>query len=208
MMPRARLFNTAIILLTIGILGLISLRLMADQNNMSMMNWNGWMMGKNMPPGINPADLPKPNSEGAQLVGKYCSQCHGVPGPGLHIKSEWPDVIARMNQRMQMMSGGGMMMRIDAPIDNEIKVITAYLEDNAQQSIDKNQFAGDDTAPGKAFKQVCAQCHALPDPSQHTASEWPDVVERMRTNISVMGKPLPDEVTTEQIVNFLQKYSK
>ena len=41
------------------------------------------MMGNLLPLGINPAALPQPHSEGARLMQHYCTQCHGLPGPGL-----------------------------------------------------------------------------------------------------------------------------
>lgn len=202
-----RLLTTALTLLLIGIVGQFSVRSMAQQNNMSMMGGMGGMMGSRMPAGINPGQLPEPKSEGARLLGQYCSQCHGVPGPGLHTAAEWPDTIARMNRRMQMMSGGGMMMRIEAPDNNELKILTAYLEKNAQRTIDVNELMGADTPGGQAFQKTCSQCHALPDPTQHTRNEWPAVIERMRMNMSTMGKQLPDQTTTDRILGFLQMHA-
>ncbi len=84
-----------------------------------------------MPQGIKPSQLPEPDSEGARLLGRYCSQCHGVPGPGMHIADEWPNVVARMNRRMQMMSRKRTMMRIEAPDNNELEILMAYLKKNA-----------------------------------------------------------------------------
>lgn len=202
-----RLLTTALTLLFIGIVGQFSVRSMAQQNNMSMMGGMGCMMGNRMPPGINPNQLPEPKSEGARLLGQYCSQCHGVPGPGLHTPNEWPNVIARMNRRMQMMSGGRMMMRIEAPDANELKILTAYLEKNAQRTIDVNELTGADTPGGQAFQKTCSQCHALPDPAQHTSNEWSVVIERMRMNMSTMGKQLPDQTSTDRILGFLQMHA-
>jgi len=182
-------------------------RQLLQQNHMPMMGGTGCMMGNRMPPGINPNQLPEPKSEGARLLGQYCSQCHGVPGPGLHTPNEWPNVITRMNRRMQMMSGGRMMMRIEAPNDNELKILMAYLEKNAQQTIAANKLAGANTPEGQAFQKICAQCHALPDPAQHTSNEWPAVIERMRKNMSSMGKQLPDQSTADKILGFLQTHS-
>jgi len=199
-----QLLTTAITLLLIGIVGLFSVRSMAQQNHMPMMGGTGCMMGNRMPPGINPNQLPEPKSEGARLLGQYCSQCHGVPGPGLHTPNEWPN---GMNRRMQMMSGGRMMMRIEAPNDNELKILMAYLEKNAQQTIAANKLAGANTPEGQAFQKICAQCHALPDPAQHTSNEWPAVIERMRKNMSSMGKQLPDQSTADKILGFLQTHS-
>jgi len=207
-MKRNRRLLTAIFtLLIIGSSGQFAVRGMAQQNPMGMMGGRSCMMANRMPQGINPDQLPDPDSEGARLLGQYCSQCHGVPGPGMHTASEWPTVVARMNRRMQMMSGGGMMMRIEAPDDNELDILSAYLEKNAQRTVDVRKLTGADTPGGLAFQKTCAQCHALPDPAQHTSSEWPAVIERMHTNMAAMGKQLPDQATTEGILGFLQAHA-
>ena len=62
------------------------------------------MMGNMLPLGINPASLPQPHSEGARLMQHYCTQCHGLPGPGLHTAAGWPAVVARMAARERMLS--------------------------------------------------------------------------------------------------------
>ncbi|HEC20252.1 MAG TPA: hypothetical protein ENI97_13045 [Gammaproteobacteria bacterium] len=198
-----RLLTTAIAMLVIGIGGQFAVRAMAQQNPMGMMGGRSCMMGNRMPQGINPGQLPDPDSEGARLLGQYCSQCHGVPGPGMHTASEWPTVVARMNRRMQMMRGGRMMIRIEAPDDNELGILRAYLEKNGQRAVDMSKLVGADTPGGLTFQKTCAQCHALPDPAQHTRNEWPAVIERMRTNMTAMGNQLPDQAATEGILSFL-----
>jgi len=194
-------------MLVIGIGSQFAVRAMVQQNPMGMMGGRGCMMANRMPQGIDPRQLPDPDSEGARLLGQYCSQCHGVPGPGMHTASEWSTVVARMNRRMQMMSGGRMMTRIEAPDDNELDILRAYLEKNGQRAVDVSKLSGADTPGGLAFQKTCAQCHALPDPVQHTSHEWPAVIERMRTNMTAMGKQLPDQATTEEILNFLQAHT-
>jgi len=166
------------------------------------------MMGDVLPPGIDPAQLPAPTSKGAKLLGRYCMQCHNLPGPGMHTAQEWPAVVARMNQRMQMMSGHGMMGmmmgQVEAPSANELQSILDYLQAHAQRPIDPTQYPELATAAGRAFQTTCAQCHALPDPKQHSANEWPGVVARMQQNMRTMGKPVPDEKALGEIIGFLQ----
>jgi hypothetical protein len=55
--------------------------------------------------------------------------------------------------------------------------------------------------------RYCTQCHALPDPKQHTAHEWPAVVVRMKKNMSIMGKDVPVETKTKEIIGFLQRHA-
>jgi len=210
-----------VILLLGGVLGLATLAgsrpSMAEMmGNHSMMDRDGrmgmmrGMMGERMPPGIDPADLPDSQSEGAQLVKNYCSQCHDLPAPGLHTDSEWPTVVARMNHRMQMMSGRGgmwMMHDIKAPSEQELDTLIRYLQANALEVMDTTEHTSIDSPAGIAFQQTCSRCHSLPDPKQHTADEWPTVVERMTQNMTKMGKSVPDKTTLGDIVSFLQKHA-
>lgn len=167
------------------------------------------MMGDVLPPGIDPAQLPAPTSKGARLLTRYCMQCHNLPGPGMHTAPEWPAVVHRMNQRMQMMSGHGMMMgQVEAPSADELQSVLDYLQAHAQRPIDPNRYPELATAAGRAFQRTCAHCHALPDPQQHTAKEWPAVVGRMQQNMRTMGRTVPDEQTLGEIIGFLQRHAR
>jgi len=77
-----------------------------------------------------------------------------------------------------------------------------------QQPIDKARYKDLDTAAGKSFTTTCSQCHAAPDPRQHTAKEWPAVVQRMIRNMERLGKPVPDQATLNTILGFLQKHAR
>lgn len=162
------------------------------------------MMGNALPLGMDPALLPDPQSVGAQLLQQTCTQCHNLPGPGLHTASEWPQVLARMNMRMQMMRG---IMGVVAPTGAELETVLAYLQEHAYQPIDSAKYPDLETKAGRVFSTVCAQCHALPDPRQHGAQEWPAVVARMRHNMTVMGKMVPDDATIREVLDFLQRNS-
>ena len=163
------------------------------------------MMGDILPP-MNPDQLPDPDSKGARLLQQFCTQCHNLPGPGLHTAAEWPAVVVRMNRRMQMMSRQGMMMGgIEAPDKQELATILGYLKTNAQKPLATRSAPGLETAAGKAFRDFCSQCHALPDPGQHNAKKWPGVVERMKGYMEPMGKRVPDEKTLREILGFLQR---
>lgn len=169
------------------------------------------MMGGMLPPGIAPSELPEPQSAGARLLDRYCTQCHDLPGPGLHTGAEWPAVVARMNTRMQMMGGGmmeGSMMNIAAPTRGELKTLLVYLQQHAQRPIDRSALPDLDSPAGRTFAATCAQCHALPDPGQHSAAEWPAVVGRMKGHMAAMGKPVPGEAQSGVIVGFLQRHGR
>lgn len=163
------------------------------------------MMGGTVPPGIDPALLPEPQSSGANALQHYCGQCHGLPGPGMHTEGEWPAVVDRMNRRMQMMKG---MMQIEAPPPAELQTLVEYLQQHAQRPLDPAAYPNLATPAGQTFRVTCSQCHALPEPRQHAAQEWPAVVERMRKNMMAMGKRIPDREETAAIIGFLQQHAK
>lgn len=206
-----------IVLLIIGVIGLSALSgmrpatagmmggaMMMDRAGMKEMMKN--MMGAQLPPGLDPEHLPDPRSTGAQLLARYCTQCHELPGSGLHTADEWPSVVDRMNRRMRMM--GGMMHDIEAPNNDELLTLVAYLQQHAQMPIDRARYTDLSAPSGKLFEATCSQCHVLPDPKQHTSDEWPGVVGRMTQNMKTMGKPLPDRATLKTVIKFLQTHAK
>jgi cytochrome c5 len=168
------------------------------------------MMGDVLPPGIDPKLLPDPGARGARLLERYCTQCHNLPGPGMHTAAEWPAVVQRMNGRMQMMRGGmmgGARMQVHAPSAAELGMLIEYLQEHAQKPL-RASYPDLDSPAGRAFRATCAQCHALPDPEQHSAQEWPSVVGRMQRNMAVMGKPAPQDATIREIVGFLERHAR
>ncbi|MHB9021275.1 MAG: hypothetical protein ACYC3A_05560 [Halothiobacillus sp.] len=90
----------------------------------------GMMMGGAMPRGVDPAQLPEPQSAGARLVNQYCTQCHGLPTPALHSAPGWSPVVGRMNARMQWMSRNS-NMGISAPTQVELQTIMGYMQAHA-----------------------------------------------------------------------------
>ena len=90
----------------------------------------GMMMGGEMPRGVDPAQLPEPQSAGARLVNQYCTQCHGLPAPALHSAPGWSPVVGRMNARMQWMRQNS-GMGIAAPTPEELKAIIGYMQTHA-----------------------------------------------------------------------------
>jgi len=177
--------------------------MMDHGDRMGMM---GGVMGERMPPGIDPTNLPDPQSEGARLIKRYCNQCHNLPAPGLHTAAEWPNVVARMNHRMQMMSGRSkmwMMRDIEAPLQQELDTLLIYLQTNALKVMDITEHPEMDSPAGIAFQQACSGCHSLPDPGQHTEDEWLAVVKRMTQNMTKMGKSVSDKTTPHAVVIFV-----
>jgi hypothetical protein len=126
------------------------------------------MMGDVLPPGVDPNLLPEPESRGARLLERYCTQCHNLPGPGIHTATEWPLVVNRMNGRMQMMSGGGMMgggmMGVSVPSAPELNALNEYLLKHAQKP----------NLPGGMRTMPCA--------ARPAATHFPGVADRRHSH--------------------------
>jgi len=64
-----------------------------------------------------------------------------------------------------------------------------------------------DSPAGRLFAQTCSQCHALPDPRQHTAAQWPSVVARMELHMKQSDMPLSGRRETKDIDAFLEQHT-
>jgi len=155
-----------------------------------------------MPPGMQPGDLPQPESQGAILLQTYCSQCHALPGPGRHTSDEWQVVLDKMNLLMDVTSRfGGLMGKVKVPGTGDEELLRAYLTNNALRAMQEK--------PGgmgaAAFTSHCGSCHALPDAGQHSLEEWPAVLKRMQRNMTVMKYSPPTREHMVQIQYFLEQ---
>ena len=180
---------------------------------------HGRMLERILPPSIEPAQLPEPDSEGARLTARYCVQCHYLPSPQMHTAEKWNTIVVRMVWRMQGKGNLGALMKemmesVQAPAEPEVAVLTRYLRKHGQKEMDPADPALK-TEAGKMFGIACTQCHELPDPQRHTAREWPAVVQRMKRHIAwantVVGpdylKTTP-VLETREIIRFLQRYAR
>lgn len=163
------------------------------------------MMGELVPIGTKPELLVDTNSKGASILKKYCAQCHNLPAPKMHTSLEWPAVVSRMKQRMAM--HGQMMGGIVVPTAQELSDLVDYLKSNAIKPFDRSRGMDLSTPSGQAFSSTCSACHGLPDPSQHTAKAWPEIVTRMQRNRVIMRKTTPSEETKEMLIKYLQRHA-
>lgn len=179
---------------------------MMDQEHMKEMMQK--MMGGMLPPGIRPPDLPEPESPGAKLLSTYCAQCHHLPSPRMHTAADWPRVAGRMLMRERMMAGmRGMMMQVKAPTSQDEEALLQYLKAHAMQALSPTAVPAPDSPGAALFQQTCAQCHALPEPKQHTALEWTAVVKRMRENMKNMGRREITDQEARDITAYLERHS-
>jgi len=96
------------------------------------------------------------------------------------------------------MMGGGMM---GGGIMGGYEPNGSYGRNPQQGSADLNSRAG------KIYAQTCNRCHALPDPQQHTAQQWPAVVARMEQHMRDARQPLPEKDEIKEIDTFLAQHA-
>jgi len=125
------------LLLVTGFVGL----LLTPSTHYTMIGMMQYLTKTTMPRGIELSSLPKSHSEPASLLARYCTQCHELPGPGMHTRDEWPIVINRMTQYMQTMH----TFHINRPSVQELESILNYLQEYAQIAINKSQYTDLDT---------------------------------------------------------------
>jgi cytochrome c5 len=153
------------------------------------------------PAGLNVADLPEPGSAGAQLLGRYCAQCHALPTPGAHSATDWPSVARRMWLRMDWLPAS---LGVRAPTLAERFTILDYLTTNALKVSGANLPAG---RGREVFSLICSRCHALPDPRVHSPDDWPTVFSRMERNMERMKVAGPTAEQASDLLLYLQTVS-
>src|ERR1044071_9373705 len=108
------------------------------------------------PPGIAPGDLPEPATPGAQLMAKYCIQCHSLPSPAMHSATDWPRVLRRMWLRMDRLPDSFEVRTAD---EGDRITLLGYVTANALRVSGTELPAG---AGREDFAVTCSRCHALP----------------------------------------------
>ena len=181
---------------------------------------HGPMLERILPPTFEVDQLPEALSRGAQLVVRYCVQCHNLPNPAMHHAAKWPGIVQRMVLRMEGHGNMGALMQdmmsgVSAPGRDETKMLLAYLRKHSQKPIDAARYPALQRPEGRSFRLACQQCHVLPDPRRHTAAEWPAVISRMQKNMEWMNRvvgnqrdPTEPQLRIEEINAFLQRYAK
>ncbi|MBI3609250.1 MAG: cytochrome c [Nitrospirae bacterium] len=159
-------------------------------------------------PELLPEQLPDPKTEGAGLTVRYCAQCHNLPSPVTHSAEEWREVMSRMDRYMSGHMRPHGMMRIHRPTAEEQEALLQYLQRNALRTFSGPSLPDAGSPGAERYKTVCGRCHAVPDPTLHTAGEWPSVVERMRRNMKVMGKPAIMDAERAEISDYLKRHAR
>lgn len=180
---------------------------------------HGAWLSRILPPAATPERLPEPESRGAQLLLRYCVQCHHLPSPAMHHAEKWPRIVDRMVLRMKGHGNMGALMKdmmggVAWPSEEETHALLDYLQQHAQLPIQESRYADLATA-GRSFREACSQCHVLPDPASRKPQEWRDIVERMSRNMQWMNRVVgsrPDarepQLAVEEIVGYLERHAR
>jgi cytochrome c5 len=155
-----------------------------------------------LPPPMAAADLPEPQSQGAQLVAQNCGgACHSIPAPNSHTATDWPVVLRRMWLR-----AGQLDTALHAPVpDNAARiVISEYLIANA---LKPSAGTLPDYPGQEQYIVTCGRCHGLPDPSQHSPQDWAAVVRRMNTRMETMLGDVLTGAQIQAVVMYLEQAS-
>ncbi len=112
----------------------------ADAKQRWAQNPYGPMLERILPPTFGVSRLPQPESPGAQVMVKYCVQCHNLPNPAMHHAAKWPVILDGMVVRMQGKGNMGtlmldMMAGVAAPPSEEgTRLLAAHLGRNAKKT--------------------------------------------------------------------------
>lgn len=150
-----------------------------------------------MPPVLQAAQLPQPESTAARLLADYCGQCHNLPHPGLHTAAEWRAVSRDMYLLTEVTARfeGRPGLRIPGP--PERAQIDAYLEEQALRPLPEG------SAAPAVYREVCGDCHAAPDPALYPRDEWPAVFARMAGHRGAMAREPLDPLRATRVLAYL-----
>lgn len=80
--------------------------------------------------------------------------------------------------------------------------------DLPQGNVTKVSLPEPESAGAKVMKDNCANCHAAPSPSVHTAGEWPNVIYRMQEHRRMNGLSLIAPEQQELLLDYLKRHAK
>lgn len=160
------------------------------------------------PSGFKEEFLIDRESYAARLFIKTCIQCHDLPNPKGQAADEWPAVVIRMLDRLQRRKVLSMNSKpLFLPSAEEGSKIMDYLSEYGFKKAPPH-LTKDPSPPAALFVTICSQCHALPDPSQHTAAEWGTTLPRMEGHMAQMKKRALNEDERSTLLAFLSGQAK
>ncbi len=157
-----------------------------------------------MPPDMSPTLLPEPASKGAQVLQRYCTQCHYLTGPGRHTREEWPAVLARMEALMRVSHFyRGLLGPVAMPDAEEKAALHDYLDHHALHPLPPAPAGAPPVGAERAWRAICGDCHAAPDPRAYPETAWPILLARMDAHRTVMARQPLSGAQTKAVEAFL-----
>ena len=203
--------NTIFITLTAIVIGLATFLILNDYSHIQtpdrpLFDANEQALSNGLI-GIDKRLIPEANSRAAGLYDSACAFCHDLPAPASHDAMEWGFVVDRMEELIIELKGRE--KRVDVPWDGGIKnEILAYLERHAFEGMNPDDLPGRPEKGAKLFKEVCATCHTLPDPSMHSLAVWEYVISKMQHFQKDMGLPFMTEDEVAAVLEYLKPLSR
>ncbi len=157
--------------------------------------------------GIDKRLIPEAGGREAGLYDAACAFCHDLPDPASHDEVEWEFVVDRMEELIVELKGRE--KRVVVPWDEGIrKGIVDYLARHAFEGMDPDDLPNSPEKGAKLFREVCATCHTLPDPSMHSPAVWEYVVSKMQHFQKDMGLPVMTEDDVAAVLEYLESLSR
>ena len=157
--------------------------------------------------GIDKRLIPEADSRSAGIYNEACAFCHDLPDPASHDAFEWGYVVDRMEELIIELKGRE--KRVDVPWDGGVKKeILAYLEGHAFKGMNPDDLPDRPEKGAKLFKEVCASCHTLPDPSMHSLAVWEYVINKMQHFQKEMGLTVMTEEVVATVLEYLEPLSR
>jgi len=164
----------------------------------------GWVPARN-----EPAALPNAESRGAKLLGKYCTQCHGLPDPKAYSADEWPRIMGHMSTHIKAVGSRRChLLQLVVPTEEEKGEILTFLRQSAFEPLNAGPKVPLTGEGANLYLSFCAQCHELPHPRQHRVSEWPKIVDRMQDYAYFIGRRTITDKENAAIAEFLKSQAR
>lgn len=91
------------------------------------------------------------------------------------------------------------------------EMMQRMMEDQLPPGIDEANLPEPKSQGARLLARYCIQCHDLPPPALHTASEWPKVMARMERHMQMMARMGSIQNPTDQeqtaILSYLQQHA-
>ena len=151
--------------------------------------------------GMNEKYVPEAGGKEAALYIESCAFCHDLPDPSSHDAIEWGFVIERMETLIvEVKNQKGVAIPWDGDRGDRI---LGYLQRHAFQGMNPDDLPDSPERGAKLFKEACAACHTLPDPSMHSMRVWEYVLSKMQQFQKEMGEPVMSEEEVEAVLGYV-----